>query len=271
MSDRARAAETSPTLPRRDYAGSRYDVDGVHVEQAGVRLQLRRHGPHGQLPGFTSRMPSGTREEVNMNVRAQQSRVPDDDVERQRVFVRLFGPADSAGLGLRGVREPTFAKPTRIRARSRFPRRGCHAPRVHGQSPADGAPWTTARREARPQFDSAATGYGTDLWSRADESGWGLNLIEQGDTRSARSSSMTRPGRPRWYSASNLTYEQVRPPDSGQRLQATLSRRAGWNPPGPISVTTFNAAAVQRPPGRHPEHRLLRQRHRVPRLTPSTA
>ena len=48
------------------------------------------------------------------------------------------------------------------------------------------------------------TGYINDLWFPANESGWGLNLVEQGDRAFATLFVYDAQNRPHWYSASNL-------------------------------------------------------------------
>ena len=48
------------------------------------------------------------------------------------------------------------------------------------------------------------TGYINDLWFPPDESGWGLNLVEQGDAAFATLFVYDAQNRPHWYSASQL-------------------------------------------------------------------
>jgi hypothetical protein len=88
-------------------------------------------------------------------------------------------------------------------------------------------------------------GYTTDLWFPPDESGWGLNIIEQGDSLFGTLFVYDAGGRPRWYSASNLAYEQCAPPDSASDCWGRY-RGALVESTGPFFGTTFNPAAVQR-------------------------
>src|SRR5687767_6085653 len=53
--------------------------------------------------------------------------------------------------------------------------------------------------QATPQLRAA-----TDMWFDPAESGWGLNLIHQGDTLFATLFVYGPDGQPRWYVASNL-------------------------------------------------------------------
>ncbi len=88
-------------------------------------------------------------------------------------------------------------------------------------------------------------GYNTDLWWVPAENGWGLNIIEQGDVL-LRTLFVDGPGgAPRWYSASDLVYEQCAPPDAASdcigRYRGVLYESAG-----PYFGTSFNASAVSR-------------------------
>ena len=88
-------------------------------------------------------------------------------------------------------------------------------------------------------------GYSTDLWFPRNEPGWGLNIIEQGDTLFGTLFVYDAQGRPRWYSASNLQYEQCAPPDAASDCRGRY-RGALVESTGPYFGTAFNPAAVQR-------------------------
>lgn len=88
-------------------------------------------------------------------------------------------------------------------------------------------------------------GYNTDLWWVAAENGWGLNIIEQGDILFGTLFVYDASGQPRWYSASDLVYEQCAPPDSASDCIGRY-RGALYESTGPYFGTSFNAAAVNR-------------------------
>jgi hypothetical protein len=93
-----------------------------------------------------------------------------------------------------------------------------------------------AARRSAP--DLVGTGWINDLWFPPGESGWGLNLIEQGGTAFATLFIYDSQNRPHWYSASEMvaTSTQGLPAWSGKLYEST----------GPYFGTAFNPAAVMR-------------------------
>ena len=79
------------------------------------------------------------------------------------------------------------------------------------------------------------TGWRNDLWFPADEPGWGVNILEQGDTIFATLFVYDAQGRPRWYSASNL-----------HRITGDAFVGEVVESSGPYFGTSFNPAAVTR-------------------------
>jgi hypothetical protein len=81
-------------------------------------------------------------------------------------------------------------------------------------------------------------GYVNDLWFPPGEGGWGLNLIEQGDTAFATLFVYDAQNRPHWYSASQLVAgtQGGRPSWSGSLEEST----------GPYFGGVFNPAQVTR-------------------------
>jgi hypothetical protein len=82
------------------------------------------------------------------------------------------------------------------------------------------------------------TGYINDLWFPPSESGWGLNLIEQGDTAFGTLFVYDAQNRPHWYSASQL-------------MAGTASGRPSWSgtleeSTGPYFGGSFSASQVTR-------------------------
>ncbi|HUQ27074.1 MAG TPA: hypothetical protein VM051_00685 [Usitatibacter sp.] len=81
-------------------------------------------------------------------------------------------------------------------------------------------------------------GYINDLWFPPNEGGWGLNLIEQGDTAFATLFVFDAQNRPHWYSASQL-------------IAGTQGGRPSWTglleeSTGPYFGAPFNASSVTR-------------------------
>lgn len=83
-------------------------------------------------------------------------------------------------------------------------------------------------------------GWRTDLWFPPDESGWGLNVIEQGDTVFATLFVFDTLGRPNWYVASSLV--RTAPASDGSYTFAGPL----YETTGPYFGSVFNAAAVTR-------------------------
>ena len=93
-----------------------------------------------------------------------------------------------------------------------------------------------ARRIGPPNLQG--TGYINDLWFPPDEGGWGLNLIEQGDTAFATLFVYDAQNRPHWYSASRL-------------VAGTLNGRPSWSgsleeSAGPYFGGAFDPSQVSR-------------------------
>ena len=86
-------------------------------------------------------------------------------------------------------------------------------------------------------------GWRSDLWFPANEGGWGVNILEQGDTIFATLFVYDAQGRSHWYSASDLhqvsvgaTPQNPQPSYIGPLYEST----------GPYFGTAFNANAVTR-------------------------
>jgi hypothetical protein len=96
-----------------------------------------------------------------------------------------------------------------------------------------------ARSEIR---EIRGDGWRTDLWWAPGESGWGLNVIEQGDVLFATLFVYDANGVPRWYSASSLAWEGPLPgSDSSGRYSGALHESTG-----PFLGAAFHPGAVQR-------------------------
>lgn len=109
---------------------------------------------------------------------------------------------------------------------------------------ARGMPFTDITAQ-RSSASIRGDGYTTDLWLAPGESGWGLNIVEQGDTLFGTLFVYDSAGQSRWYSASDLHYEPCAPPDAASDCFGRY-RGALVESTGPYFGTSFNASAVQR-------------------------
>src|SRR5213075_2682038 len=82
----------------------------------------------------------------------------------------------------------------------------------------------------------------TDMWFNPAESGWGLNVIHQGDTLFATLFVYAPDGRPTWYSASNL----VTSGDGTAHDRPLVFSGALVESTGPAFGPSFNPGAVTR-------------------------
>jgi hypothetical protein len=85
------------------------------------------------------------------------------------------------------------------------------------------------------------TGITNDLWFPPDEGGWGVNILEQGDTVFATLFVYDPQGKAHWYSASDLHRAGPNADDGRYEYVGNL-----YESTGPYFGTTFNASAVNR-------------------------
>jgi hypothetical protein len=96
-----------------------------------------------------------------------------------------------------------------------------------------------------PSAVFAATPFSTDasdLWWNPDESGWGINLVQQGNLIFATLYVYGADSRARWYVASDMQAAQV-PSDRPYNFAGTL-----FETTGPVFSAPFNPAVVTRRP-----------------------
>jgi len=94
-----------------------------------------------------------------------------------------------------------------------------------------------------PSAAPAATSFSTDasdLWWNPDESGWGLNLVQQGNLIFATLYVYGADGRARWFVASDMQAQQVAA-DRPYNFTGTL-----YETTGPVFSGPFNPGAVTR-------------------------
>ena len=102
------------------------------------------------------------------------------------------------------------------------------------------APWGRIALSRRNAGLHEGNGWRTDLWFPPGESGWGVNIIEQGDTIFATLFVYDAQGRSHWYVASALTR-------SAQRADGTYAFSGPlYESTGPYFGAAFNPAAVTR-------------------------
>ena len=233
-------SETYTTGVPRRYAMLYYEVDGVQVRKQAYAFSFGAIGLTGSYTGFVSNA-NGAREELTMNVTLND-----------RAFtMTTSGPTGTCTYTGQKIPQGSVFDVQGTYACGNAASRPFFLTGVdvtrHGFTAAfyaDGLAWSNMAGE-RMSSAIRGDGYSTDLWFPPNESGWGLNIIEQGDTLFGTMFVYDSAGQPRWYSASNLTYEQCAPPDSGSDCWGRY-RGALVESTGPYFGTTFNASAVQR-------------------------
>lgn len=97
---------------------------------------------------------------------------------------------------------------------------------------------------------SAQAGQYSDLWFNPQESGWGLNLVQQDETAFATLFVYGPDGRPTWYVASSLQVTAYSNPGGYPLFEGTLYRTQGpWHGgafnPGDVRVTAVGQMWVE--------------------------
>ena len=219
----------------RDYANVAYDVDGVRVIKRAYRFGFAAMGLTGSYIGYMA-SASGVID-TTFNV-----------VLDNGSFAMTTTSAAGASCTYSGPQQPDGSLFSVAGTYS------CNDGRSGGFTLADvdvtrhGFTATGSLGDIAAQRRSSAIrgdGYNTDLWFDPAESGWGLTVVEQGDIVFGALYVYDAEGKPHWYSASSLAYEQCAPPDSASDCNARY-RGALYESTGPYFGTSFNAAAVQR-------------------------
>jgi hypothetical protein len=91
---------------------------------------------------------------------------------------------------------------------------------------------------------AAAAGQYSDLWFNPQESGWGLNLVQQDETAFATLFVYGPDGRPTWYVASNLQVNAYSNPGGYPLFEGTLYRTQGSWHGGPFNPGDVRVTAV---------------------------
>jgi hypothetical protein len=232
--------KTGPSGER--YADVALSINGVAFSKRMVPFSFVPPGLTGSYTGYAT-SPGGPRDEVTMNVSLgggsfgmsmmTAARGSCTFSGQQELYGSLFnvrGTFSCSSTGASGSFTLTDVDVTRDGFTAKVA--------MNGMS------WTELAAQ-RTSSSIRGDGYTTDLWLAPNESGWGLNIIEQGDTLFGTLFVYDSSGRARWYSASNLTYEQCAPPDAASdcwgRYRGALAESTG-----PYFGTSFNPSAVQR-------------------------
>lgn len=93
---------------------------------------------------------------------------------------------------------------------------------------------------------AAQAGQYSDLWFNPQESGWGLNLVQQDETAFATLFVYGPDGRPTWYVASNLQVTAYSSPGGYPLFEGTLYRTQGPWHGGPFNPGDVRVVAVGR-------------------------
>ncbi|HUQ27076.1 MAG TPA: hypothetical protein VM051_00695 [Usitatibacter sp.] len=226
--------------PSRNYAQITYDVDGVRVTKHAYPFSFVAMGLSGSYTGYQA-SPGGARDEMNANVALNNGSFAMSTTNSVGTSCTYSGPQNANGsvFHVAGSYSCTDGRSGSFVLRDvDVTQHGFSAKLSNGTSMTD---MVALRTSTRIRGD----GYRTDLWLKRSESGWGLNIIEQGDTLFGTLFVYDAEGKPRWYSASNLAYEQCAPPDAASDCNGRY-RGALFESTGPYFGTSFNAAAVTR-------------------------
>jgi hypothetical protein len=225
----------------RRYADVNYDVDGVRVYKHTYPFSFVAMGLTGSYTGYIAN-PSGTRDQLNMNIVLNGGSFAMSSTGSINGSCTYSGQQTPNG-SLFNVHGTFSCNNNTSGLFDLFDvdvtRNGFTAGVYQ-----NGLPWTDLAAQ-RTSSNIRGDGYTTDLWLAPNESGWGLNIIEQGDTLFGTLFVYDNAGQSHWYSASNLDYEQCAPADAPQDCYGRY-RGAVVESTGPYFGTSFNAATVQR-------------------------
>lgn len=230
-------------LSSANQASLRYTVDGITVNKVLQRSTFRVMNLAGSYIGYHNH-PSGTNEEKSITIQQTGTSVTMATQGSTTGFCNYSGTLAPMGqlsrvegsFACTGGRSGSFAMIDVDVTQAGFTARFTENPvgtesygRLGG-----------ARTSVLNAF--YGDGWRTDLWWDPKESGWGLNVIEQGDTLFATLYVYDATGKPKWYSASNLAFAGRNDGniDSSGRFTGAL-----YESTGPWFAGAFNPANVQ--------------------------
>jgi len=228
-------------------ASLRYSVDGVNVTKNLQRFTFRRIDLSGDYVGYQSQPASSAgaavTDEMTISIRQSGSAftmTTQGSASGSCSYTGTLTPEGqlahvggsySCADGRSGNFTMTDADVTKAGFTARFKGNRISSSTSHGRMGG-------ARTSATIRGD----GWRTDLWWVPSESGWGINVIEQGDILFATIFTYDAQGRAKWYSASSLAFT-----GRGQAVDSTgIYAGAVYESTGPFFGTAFNPAAVTR-------------------------
>lgn len=236
--------ELATEFPGTNVARVSYSIDGVNVAKRAVAFTFARVNLSGTYVGYQSAV-GGTNDDMSITINDDGSSVTMSTTGSASGSCTYSGARTQNGqlsnvdgtYSCNGGRNGSFAmrdaNVTRHGITSRFT----------GNRIVSEGSMVAARTSAFLRGD----GWRTDLWWDPRQSGWGFNVIEQGENLFGTLFVYDASGQPRWYSASDLRYNPAASPppdaasDSTGKYTGTL-----YESTGPYFGTAFNSAAVTR-------------------------
>lgn len=223
----------------------RYSVDGVQVTKQVRRFTFRRANLDGAYEGYiyqpaTSGAPEVKKTDFTLNIRDNGSTFSMDSLSDSQVPCEWTGtPAHNGQLEYvsgtyrcGSVSSGQFSMkvdPTTEGFTGSFT--GYDVSSFWGR---------IAAARSTGTIRMQGHGWRNDMWFHPDESGWGLNVIEQDDTLFATLFAYDAQRRPRWYVASELA-QQGDSTDGAVTYSGAL-----FESTGPYFGAAFNPASVAR-------------------------
>lgn len=225
-----------------------YTVDGVHVTKQVTRFSFRGTNLTGVHKGFEYQPAANGLPEVRHEL--EFARITDDGAVF-RMETSSDGESSCAYTGTRGqdgqmeTVSGTYTCGSGSGARS-----GNWSMRVDqtptgfvGAFTGNGITSPSGRiavsLHAAPKMEG--TGWRNGMWFVPGEDGWGVNIVEQGDTIFATLYVYDAQGKPHWYVASQLTQSGATADGTATNSGALFEATGPW-----FGASSFNPAAVNR-------------------------
>ena len=220
-----------------------YTVDGVRVAKQVQRFSFRRTHLSGLYEGYIYQAAGGTGGEVNRTDLTLQ--VQDGGTTfLMRTSSDSDAPCDFTGTPSFDGQYETVGGSFQCSGGRTGQWSMTVDPTTEGFTGTFAGDGVTAGRIAAARSEGAVSmqghGWRNDMWFRASESGWGLNVIEQGNLIFATLFVYDAQRRPRWYVASELA-QQGDSADGEVTYSGPLTESTG-----PYFGTAFNPSAVTR-------------------------
>jgi hypothetical protein len=226
-----------------DVAAISYSIDGASVRKQAVPFTFRRDDLDGTYVGYLYQpadVAAEVREEVTLSIGDGASTLAMSTTSAANGSCNYSG-ARTQRAGLAGAVGTYTCSNGRSGAWNMSVDVTPHG--IVGQFKGNGlsTSWGRIAAARTQQQRLRDNGWRSDLWFPENEGGWGVNVIEQGDTLFATLFVYDRSGRPRWYSASALTRSRDITVEGTYVYTGALHESSG-----PYYGTAFNPAAVTR-------------------------